>query len=261
MCVCVCVCVCTYSFHCLLCCNCVCFLSGYVLLYLCPLCTPLSSHCHVSCMLWISLQTVEKTHLEKRLSVYAEREQTLQEEILQLTQQVTQLEGELSAQRERGRGRGTEQSTTQSPNETAKHDVSEAFIQQQPTTSAVEPVSDSLQQQRDNAKTVLDFSLQSLLSSLSARNDKLAVEVMKHSKVWCLYVHLCVVRSAGGVNCMYGEGEGREKGGGRGRGCETQSGPTVQYCYYMGKIRHIMWEGFPLTPPLPHILKWLTLCI
>ena len=124
----------------------------------------------------MSLQTAEKTHLQKKVSGYAEREQTLQEEVLQLTHQVTQLERELSA----GREKGEEQLTAEPVDETTKQDA----VQRRSTTRDGEgPVSDNLEQEKESTKLVLDFSLQSLLSSLSARNDRLAAEVMKHSKV------------------------------------------------------------------------------
>ena len=87
-----------------------------------------------------------------------------------------------------GRGRGTEQLTmlTHPVDETAKEDDSPTSPQQHSTLSDSEgTVTGSMQLEKGRVKPVLDLSLQGLLSSLAAQNNKLAAEVMKHTKVSC----------------------------------------------------------------------------
>ena len=86
------------------------------------------------------------------------------------------------------RGRGTEQLTipTHPVDETAKEDGSPTSPQQHSTLSDSEvAATGSMQLEKRRVKPVLDLSLQGLLSSLAARNNKLAAEVMKHTKVSC----------------------------------------------------------------------------
>ena len=85
-----------------------------------------------------------------------------------------------------GRGRGTEQLTTLTHpvDERAKEDASPTSPQEHSTPSDSEgTATGSMQLEKGRVKPVLDLSLQGLLSSLAARNNKLAAEVMKHTKV------------------------------------------------------------------------------
>lgn len=105
-----------------------------------------------------------------------------------MTQLVTQLERELTV----GRGKSTEQLTTPAHPlvETAKEDGSGTSPQQHSTPSDSEgAATGSMQLEKGKVKPVLDLSLHGLLRSLATRNNKLAAEVMKHTKVRT-YVHV-----------------------------------------------------------------------
>ena len=145
-------------------------------------------------MYWVSLQTEEKTHLQKEVSGYAKKEQALQEEILQMSQQVTQLESELTAIK--GRVRGTQHLSTQPVGERAKQNESATAVQQHSSASGNEgPVSSSSQQENERRKRVLDLSMQGLLTSLAARNNKLAAEAMEHDKVHVIAARTTIIHT------------------------------------------------------------------